>query len=310
VFVDDWSGGLRFVPNPEPTDLEVAKLLGSVSRRSKRLVAGHGIELGTSAGAGRIPDSLADESPLLRDIGAASVLGRAATGPRAGRPIVRLGRDPSAPWIESSGARQAHVFGFDLHADVAVPAGDRARLEHLCGYVLRPPIAQDALEYTTEGKILLHIRRPWRDGTRAIAFTPSELLEKLVAIIPKPRVNLLLYHAPPASGDGAETDKEQQKRPRPPRRYFAWADLLRRCFEIDVLACPGCGGRLRLLATIEDPAIVRRVLAHLGLPAVPPRTAPARSPPWSSAEDEGSRSILDPEAPDDRDPTLRHTESF
>jgi hypothetical protein len=37
------------------------------------------------------------------------------------------------------------------------------------------------------------------------------------------------------------------------RRHFAWADLLWRTFEIDVLACPDCGGRLRLLATIEDP---------------------------------------------------------
>jgi len=33
----------------------------------------------------------------------------------------------------------------------------------------------------------------------------------------------------------------------------AWAELLRRTFQIDVLACPECGGRLRLLATIEDP---------------------------------------------------------
>jgi hypothetical protein len=301
-----------------------------------------------------------DESPLLRDIGAASVLGCAATGPRAGRPIVRLGRDQNAPWVESSGARHAHVDGFDLHANVAVPAGDRERLEHLCRYVLRPPVAQDALELKAEGKILLRIRRPWRDGTRAILFTPSELLEKLVSIIPRPRVNLLIYHgalgpsarlrrvavsaassftrdALPFSGEGRVPDapagghagmsapaaagpaaapssqapkalpggsaleppqggtvvpNEGSKRSRPRRRYFAWADLLRRCFQIDVLACPTCGGRLRLLATIEDPAIVRRILAHLGPPTQPPVRLPPRSPPWSPA---GEVSALDPE---------------
>jgi uncharacterized protein YbaR (Trm112 family) len=34
---------------------------------------------------------------------------------------------------------------------------------------------------------------------------------------------------------------------------------------VDVLACPNCGGRLRVIATIDDPMVVRRILAHLGL---------------------------------------------
>ena len=47
---------------------------------------------------------------------------------------------------------------------------------------------------TPDGKVLLRLRRPWRDGTRAICFEPSEFLEKLAVIIPRPRINLLLYH--------------------------------------------------------------------------------------------------------------------
>ena len=54
---------------------------------------------------------------------------------------------------------------------------------------------------------------------------------------------------------------------------------MRRIFAIDVLACAGCGGRLRFLATIEDPPIVTKILAHLGLPTELPALAPARSPP-------------------------------
>jgi hypothetical protein len=83
---------------------------------------------------------------------------------------------------------------FDLHANVAVRAGDRRRLEHLCRYVRRPPVAQDALTLTPQGHVLLRLRRPWRDGTRAIRFAPSELLEKLAALIPRPRANLLIHH--------------------------------------------------------------------------------------------------------------------
>jgi hypothetical protein len=65
------------------------------------------------------------------------------------------------------------------------------------------------------------------------------------------------------------------------RRYWAWADLMRRAFELDVLACPRCGGRMRLLATIEDPRVVRRILAHLGLPTEVPQPRP---PPAQAAD--------------------------
>src|SRR5206468_9316236 len=64
-----------------------------------------------------------------------------------------------------------------------------------------------------------------------------------------------------------------------PRPRTPWAELLRRTFEIDVLACPDCGGRLRLLATIEEPAVVRRILSHLGVPSECQQPLPARSPP-------------------------------
>jgi len=42
--------------------------------------------------------------------------------------------------------------------------------------------------------VLLRLRRPWSDGTRAIRFEPNEFLEKLAAMVPKPRINLLVYH--------------------------------------------------------------------------------------------------------------------
>jgi len=54
-----------------------------------------------------------------------------------------------------------------------------------------------------------------------------------------------------------------------------------RCsFAIDVLACPDCGGRLRLLATIQERAVIEKILLHLGLPVDPPSPAPARAPDW------------------------------
>jgi len=56
--------------------------------------------------------------------------------------------------------------------------------------------------------------------------------------------------------------------------------MMRRTFGIDVLECEHCGGRLRLLATIEAPATIAVILNHLGLPSEKPTLAPARAPPW------------------------------
>jgi hypothetical protein len=48
--------------------------------------------------------------------------------------------------------------------------------------------------------------------------------------------------------------------PRPVARYWAWADLMQRAFDIDVLACPRYGGRLRSIATVEDADAIRAIL--------------------------------------------------
>ena len=64
-------------------------------------------------------------------------------------------------------------------------------------------------------------------------------------------------------------------------RAWNWAVLMHRAFAIDVLACPHCGGRLRLIATLHDRAVIRKLLAHLGMARSGPSLGPA--PPALSA---------------------------
>jgi uncharacterized protein YbaR (Trm112 family) len=47
----------------------------------------------------------------------------------------------------------------------------------------------------------------------------------------------------------------------PHSRNAPWAGLMRRAFAIDVLACPRCGGRMRVISTVEDPVALRQILA-------------------------------------------------
>ena len=50
-------------------------------------------------------------------------------------------------------------------------------------------------------------------------------------------------------------------------------------FGVDVLVCPHCSGRRKLLAFLTDPIVIARILDHLGLSAHCPAAVPARSPP-------------------------------
>ena len=136
VFVADTEGTRRFVPLPAPTDAEVARVLATVRRRIVRLVARHGIDLDDPSSE-TAADERQFECPLYAAIQGAAVVGRVVTGPRAGRPVQRLGRDRYAAAIHSTGPLHAHMEGFDLQAAVAVPAGDRGRLEHLTNCGLR-----------------------------------------------------------------------------------------------------------------------------------------------------------------------------
>ncbi len=54
---------------------------------------------------------------------------------------------------------------------------------------------------------------------------------------------------------------------------------MKRVFGTDVLKCSECSGRMRVIAHIEEPAVVVRILRHLGLPTSPPVVYPARGPP-------------------------------
>jgi len=232
-----------------------------------------------------------------------------------------------------------------------VAGEDRRRLEQLCRYLLRPPIAQDRLTLRPDGTVVVLLKTPWRDGTTALRFAPLTLLERLAALTPRPRINVLLYHgmlAPHAAGRAAavaygrplpgKQPHEQasdasaaltplsqptvgaavlepnatplgmtasvapgtpiastagappqspaalppaEAAPVAPRlARWRWADLLHRVFAVDVLACPRCGGRMRILATIDDPLVARRILAHLGLLSTDPQPDP---PTWRAA---------------------------
>jgi hypothetical protein len=287
VFVREPDGSLGFAASKAPTDEEVELLLGLIRKRVLRLLVRRGL---LSEEPGESLDET--EAPPLHALYAASVRQRVAMGRRAGGTVLRLGDTPTVTVAPPKRRRQARLGGFDLHADTSVRAKNRPKLERLCRYLLRPPVAEDRLAFAPDGGVLVRLQTPWRDGTSHIALQPLELLEKLAALIPRPYVNLIVYHgvlAPNARWRRGvvrfgRAPIECKISARTPRKVTAsynrtWAELMRRGLDIDVLECPDCGGRLRFVAAIMLSSAIRRILRHLGLPSDPVEFAPARAPP-------------------------------
>ncbi len=76
---------------------------------------------------------------------------------------------------------------------------------------------------------------------------------------------------------------------------WTWAAHMHRAFGIDVLECPRCGGRLRLIATLHDPSVIRKILGHLApsysgqSPGLAPSRARCRRVLIGSAQGGGRR---------------------
>ncbi len=128
----------RFLPLPPPSAHEVARVLAGTARRIQRLL---------EARAEDDADALARDEPLMALLAAASLRTRIATGAHRGEAWRRLGdrvepsEDERTDADPEASARVPQHGGMSLHADVAVPARDRRRLERLCRYAARPPLA-------------------------------------------------------------------------------------------------------------------------------------------------------------------------
>ena len=85
--------------------------------------------------------------------------------------------------------------GFSLNAAVSCQAHQRSKLERLYRYVARPPLALERLSVTDEGKLRYALKHPYSNGTTHFLFEPLDLLAKLAALLPRPRVNLTRYHS-------------------------------------------------------------------------------------------------------------------
>ena len=131
---------------------------------------------------------------------------------------------------------------------------------------------------TRNGRVRYELKTPWRNGTTQVIFEPLDFMSRLAALVPRPRVNLTRFHgvfAPNSKCRSRVTPARRGKRkkrhqandvdqtPAEKRASMTWAKRLKRVFDLDVETCDKCGGDVRIIASIEDPVVIQKILAHL-----------------------------------------------
>jgi hypothetical protein len=70
-------------------------------------------------------------------------------------------------------------------------AHDRKRLEQLCRDITRPALSDERVQLNAAGQVELKVKTPWRDGTTHLLMSPQEFMQRLAALVPRPRLHLV-----------------------------------------------------------------------------------------------------------------------
>jgi hypothetical protein len=128
-----------------------------------------------------------------------------------------------------------------------------------------------------------------------VLFEPLDFLRRLAAIVPPPRENQTRYYGifsahhkerrklvalvPKAAALAKSTLEKsgelklppEDAEPVPPKYRQPWSALLKRVFGHEMLTCPRCLGKMRLLGMVDSPKVIAKILTHLKIETEPPR---------------------------------------
>ncbi len=184
-------------------------------------------------------------------------------------------RRPSWKWCTFR-----HGGGFSVYGRHLILNEEPARLAHMARYIVRPPVTADRVRSTDDGRVLLDIPPDPKTGETVLVLDPLEWIRRVTNQIPAPRSHQVRYYGAYANkvrqgyrdeaGEVAIHRGADEDEPLLPKSRASWARLLRLCisfgqmvFEVDPLTCTRCGGQMRVLAVITQPAVIDKMLRHV-----------------------------------------------
>ncbi len=122
-----------------------------------------------------------------------------------------------------------------------------------------------------------------RDGTSQITLEPLDLLTRFHGVVAL-HSRLCAAVTPAHRGVGSKAAPADPEKPITPRHVaMCWAQRLKHVFGIDIETCIGCGGKLKVIASIEEAEVIAKILPHLERAAPDAQQAElpfgARAPP-------------------------------
>ncbi|MGB5446583.1 MAG: IS91 family transposase [Psychromonas sp.] len=294
VYVENNNGKQSFKQVKAPTHSELNTLVHTLSQRIANFLEKRGLLERDAENTWLTLDE--EDDDLLTQLHGHSVTYRIATGPQQGRKVFTLQTLPNRG-EDNSYKQVAQTAGFSLHAGVVAQVHQRDKLEHICRYVSRSAVSEKRLSLTANGQIRYELKTPYRNGTTHVIFEPLDFIAKLAALVPKPRVNLTRFHGIFAPNSKHRAQVTQGRRRKAVlykngcqnncerKQGMTWMQRLKRVFNIDIERCEHCGGHVKVIASIEDPAVIAHILEHLKKKAdktdtnVPHHSTSKRAPP-------------------------------
>ena len=160
-----------FLPVKPPICEDLDVIAHTIARRVSRFLekAGYLVRDAES----EYLDLMQDEEDAMGAIVGASITYRLAFGPNAGRKALTLQTVPVRTEQIKGDDLVTKQAGFSLHAGIACKSHQRKKLERLCRYITRPPIAERRLSLANNGNVVIALKTAYDDGTTG---TPSPML--------------------------------------------------------------------------------------------------------------------------------------
>ena len=192
LFRNDEDSAFVFRALPAPSRAEITAVAWQTCERVCELLRKRGLWLDADPS----DDPFSAREPGLAACASTSIRGVLLLGERSGRRLLRLFGEAAYGEGQQETTSEVTVpgYGFNVHAQTRISGHDKKGRERLCRYISRPPLAQNRLEILSNGNVRLGFKRRWKDGTIAVVFEPLDLMSKLAALVPPPRMHRVRYH--------------------------------------------------------------------------------------------------------------------
>ena len=188
--------------------------------------------------------------------------------------------------------------GFGVYRGERITADDREGLEKLARYIVRNPFSLEKITYNEQtGTVIYRSRKNHNTKRNFEVFDAEDFIGEITQHIPEKFFQNIRYygwysnksrglrkrqeHEAQTSDENADSIQVIDVREHQPRHIPSkhWRELIKKVWEVDPLCCPKCEGEMKVVALIDCPGLIRRILEHLNLWEPINRMIRPRSPP-------------------------------